>query len=64
METQADLEKVDYDFQNELDNWELTSEACPDVSCGGMLMIRYFANGADDYYKALKCNTCDFKEQE
>lgn len=56
MELQADIEQADLD--QEQGGWELTSEKCPEVDCGGNLSTAFFANGPDDYTRKWKCDTC------
>lgn len=58
METQAEIEQVDADYDTVVDSWELTSEKCPEIDCGGNLKTAFFQWGADDYTQKWKCDTC------
>lgn len=58
MDTQAEIEQADYDYQTEMDSWELTSEKCPNEGCGGNLSTAFFATAPDDYTQKWICDTC------
>ena len=53
---QAAVEQAD--FEQAEGGWELTSNKCPNVDCGGTLERQFRANGPDDYVTVDRCTEC------